>query len=146
MAILISCTPIDLSKVYIAQHTNATREAVQQPDLKLDARLDEVAQSRADMLASTEVLSHDSPDGCNAFCLMDKDGIPPVWAGENIGWNNWTDWPSSQTEMMQAWINSSEHYANIIDCHYTLFGVGIASSQDGKKWYVTVFWGDISSC
>ena len=59
---------------------------------------------------------------------LDRVGYAWRTYGENVAWNQQT--PAA---VMDAWMNSSGHRANILNCSFTEIGVGVASSN-GPYW------------
>ncbi len=98
----------------LAAATNAARAGAGLPGLQIDGQLSSVAQAWANHLAAANVLSHNGA----------LRGQVSNWTnlGENVGMAG--DIPSVQ----QAFMNSPEHRANILNSKYTLMGVGSASS------------------
>jgi len=98
----------------LAAATNASRAAAGLPGLQIDGQLSAVAQAWANHLAAANALSHNGA----------LRGQVSNWTnlGENVGMA--ADIPSVQ----QAFMNSPEHRANILNAKYTLMGVGSATS------------------
>ena len=71
--------------------------------------------------------SHTSPTYGTPFQMMKSFGITYKTAGENIarGYNT----PES---VVNGWMNSSGHRANILNSTYTRIGVGYV--KDGNYW------------
>ena len=101
----------------------------------------QIARIRSRDMAARGYFSHNPPDGCNFVCLMDSNRVGHAWAGENIAWNNW-EWNQTAERAVRMWENSPPHLENILGCHFTKFGTGVAKSADGKIYYTMVFEGD----
>ena len=103
----------------------------------------EAARERSNDMAKTGHFAHDRIGGCPTefTCVLDRQGVPYAYAGENIAWNNWS-WSSTAEHAVTAWKNSPPHFENIMNCHYTQFGTGVAQSADGKIWYTMIFEGN----
>ena len=71
--------------------------------------------------------SHTSPTYGSPFDMMKNYGILYKAAGENIAQGQ-----TSAQQVMNAWMNSSGHRANILNSTYTHIGVGYVS--DGHYW------------
>ena len=71
--------------------------------------------------------SHNSPTFGSSFDMMKSLGISYRTAGENIAMGQRT--PS---EVVNAWMNSEGHRANILNASYTQIGVGYVG--DGHYW------------
>jgi hypothetical protein len=94
--------------------TNASRAADGLPALQENGQLDSVAQGWANKLAAANVLSH-NPNLQSQ--VTDWNDL-----GENVGMG-----PSVPT-LQQAFMQSPDHKANILDTNYTQVGVGTATS------------------
>jgi uncharacterized protein YkwD len=72
--------------------------------------------------------------GCGqlVFSMMQAYGIRYRSAGENIGWESGASGPASYIN--SAFMNSSDHRANILDGNYTEMGVGSDESAPGVTW------------
>lgn len=108
----------------VIDDTNAIRSQQGLPGLARDSRLDRVAQAWAEQQWKNGAMSH-NPDYSTQ--------IPPGWqrAGENVAKGY------SYTQVVQAWKNSSSHYANMVH-DYTSVGLGYFE-QDGKRYWSMVF-------
>ena len=71
--------------------------------------------------------SHNSPTYGSPFDMMKSFGISYRTAGENIARGQRTP-----KEVVNAWMNSSGHRANILNSSFTKIGVGYA--KDGNYW------------
>jgi uncharacterized protein YkwD len=120
---------------------NAIRTQAGLPPLTPDQGLVRVARARSDDMAAKGYFGHNPPDGCKFVCIMDKFGVPHAWAGENIAWNDW-DWSETADVAVRMWHNSAPHMENIMNCHYTKFGTGVAQAADGKVYYTMIFDGN----
>ncbi|MBU5435328.1 CAP domain-containing protein [Pseudoflavonifractor sp. MSJ-37] len=89
-----------------------------------------VAQLRAEEL--TEHYSHTRPDGTSCFTALDEAGISCRTFGENIAAGYTT--PAA---VVDGWMNSPGHYANIMNASFRYLGVGYAYDADctyGHYW------------
>ena len=69
-------------------------------------------------------MSHDGSDGSDVGDRLDRVGYAWRTYGENVAWNQQT--PAA---VMDAWMNSPGHRANILNCSFTEIGVGVAQEQ-----------------
>lgn len=74
--------------------------------------------------------SHQSPTYGSPFDMMKQFGISFTAAGENIAYGQ----PTAQA-VMDAWMNSPGHRANILNSSYTQIGVGAVADNNG-----TIYW------
>jgi hypothetical protein len=94
------------------------------PPLHVSADLVRVAQSWSDEMARSGLLRHNP--------RLESD-VPNWWSvGENVGMG--PDMP----DIEQAFWNSPDHRANILDAHYTDVGIATAYS-DNRIWVTVVF-------
>ncbi|MEU4397340.1 CAP domain-containing protein [Micromonospora orduensis] len=107
---------------------NAERAKAGCKALSIDDKLMTAAQKHSQDQADHQNMSHTGSDGSNAGVRLDRVGYAWRTYGENVAWNQKT--PAS---VMDAWMNSSGHRANILNCAFTEIGVGIASSN-GPYW------------
>jgi uncharacterized protein YkwD len=72
--------------------------------------------------------------GCGqlVFSMMQAYGVHYRSAGENIGWEAGSSSPASY--LNGAFMNSSDHRANILNSSYTEMGVGSDESAPGVTW------------
>jgi len=104
--------------------------------LKGDSALNKVAQLKAEDMAKNGYFSHTSPTYGSAFDMLKSHNIKYKTAGENIAYGQKT----AQT-VMNGWMNSSGHRANILKSSYTKLGVGYAVSSNGTPYWVQIFVG-----
>ncbi|OKI89376.1 CAP domain-containing protein [Micromonospora sp. CB01531] len=96
--------------------------------LAVNAKLMLAAQRHSQDQADHKTMSHDGSDGSDAGDRLDRVGYAWRAYGENVAWNQQT--PAA---VMDAWMNSAGHRANILNCSYTELGVGVARSN-GPYW------------
>ena len=141
VAFFSACTNEVSAELATYTGINGIRAQANLPALTPDAQLVQIARIRSKDMAANNYFSHAPPDGCNYVCIMDKNGVPHAWAGENIAWNTW-DWTQTADVAVNMWHNSPPHMENILDCHYTRFGTGVAKAPDGKVYYTMIFEGN----
>lgn len=89
------------------------------------------ANIRAQEIVSS--FSHTRPDGTSFGTALRQAGINYRGAGENIAYGQRTP-----EEVMDAWMNSSGHRANILNSNYTNIGIGYYEAN-GVKYWVQLF-------
>lgn len=107
---------------------NAERAKAGCKALSINDKLMTAAQKHSQDQADHQNMSHTGSDGSNAGVRLDRVGYAWRTYGENVAWNQKTP-----TSVMDAWMNSSGHKANILNCAFTEIGVGIADSN-GPYW------------
>ena len=95
--------------------------------IALDAELTKVAQLKSQDMQSKYYFSHTSPTYGSPFEMMKQFGISYKSAGENIAMGQTT-----AKQVMDAWMNSEGHRANILDSKFTHIGVGYV--EKGHYW------------
>jgi uncharacterized protein YkwD len=141
LALFSGCTVETAAEIKTYGGINQIRQQHGMPTLTADPALAEIARIRSRDMAAKGYFSHSPPDGCNYVCLMDSRGVSHAWAGENIAWNTW-DWSKTADVAVEMWRKSPPHMQNILGCHYTRFGAGVAKAADGKVYFTMVFDGN----
>ncbi len=95
--------------------------------LKYDWELGRVAQYKSQDMHDKNYFSHTSPVYGTPFTMMKNFGISYKSAGENIAMGQKT-----AAAVVDAWMNSEGHRANILNKNYNHIGVGYV--KDGNYW------------
>lgn len=119
---------------------NSERSANGMFNLGVDGCAVHVAQIRSNDMASLGYFSHTSPSGQTTFSLLDANGVPHGWAGENLARNNYPDGETVAVAIRDL-MASSGHRANILSGNYTTMGVAVAFDGAGMKYFTMVFMG-----
>ena len=104
--------------------------------LTLNIKLSNVATLKSQDMINKNYFSHTSPTYGSPFNMMKQFGISYTAAAENIAKGQKTP-----AEVVNAWMNSSGHRANILNANYTDLGVGIAKSSNGTMYWTQMFIG-----
>ncbi len=107
--------------------TNAERAKEGLAPLKIDSALTKSAQLKSQDMKDNNYFSHTSPTYGSPFDQMKSLGINYKSAAENIAMGQ-----RSAEEVVQGWMNSAGHRANIMNGSYTHIGVGLSDS--GYYW------------
>lgn len=102
-------------------------------DLTIDEKLQEAAKIKAEDLVENNYFSHTSPTLGTPFELMKSQGIRYKIAGENLAGN------ISSQKAVEAWINSKDHRANILEKNFHKTGIFVIESPVYGKIYVQLF-------
>lgn len=97
------------------------------PALKVNWELSRVARYKSQDMADKGYFSHTSPTYGSPFQMIKSFGLSYRTAGENIAKGYGT--PQA---VVDGWMNSSGHRANILNASFTRIGVGY--SADGNHW------------
>ncbi|MBR5236726.1 MAG: SafA/ExsA family spore coat assembly protein [Clostridia bacterium] len=95
--------------------------------LAVDWELSRVARYKSQDMKDNNYFSHTSPVYGSPFDMIKKFGISYRAAAENIAKGQRT--PQA---VVDAWMNSAGHRANILNASYTKIGVGYVA--DGNYW------------
>ena len=96
-------------------------------ELTYNWELSRVARFKSQDMKDNKYFSHTSPVYGTPFQMMKEFGITYRSAGENIARGQ-----TSPQAVVNAWMNSSGHRANILNASFTQIGVGYVA--DGNYW------------
>src|SRR6185369_12448804 len=116
----------------LIDETNQDRLAANLPPLAENALLTAAAQKKANDMAAKGYFAHTSPEGITPWYWFQQVGYKYTHAGENLAVNF-----SDSQDVNNAWMNSPDHRANILNGSYTQNG--IASAQGSYQGQRTVF-------
>ncbi|MED3803950.1 CAP domain-containing protein [Lysinibacillus xylanilyticus] len=111
----------------VVKLTNAERTKAGLAPFKTDDKLMAAAREKSQDMQSKNYFSHTSPTFGSPFDRMKALGITYKSAGENIAQGQRTP-----QEVVQAWMDSPGHRANILNAKFTHIGVGYVKS--GNYW------------
>lgn len=112
----------------VVKLTNQARAANGCRPLVHDPKLHTAAERHSADMAARGFFDHDSPDGRDPGDRVRAAGFAPIstWA-ENIAMGQRT-----AAQVVQGWLDSPGHRANIMNCAFTHIGVGHAAK--GPHW------------
>lgn len=93
-----------------------------------------VARLKSQDMVNNRYFSHQSPKYGSPFTMMEHFGLSFSAAGENIAYGQ-----STAPEVMNTWMNSAGHRANILSASYTHIGVGVAKAANGTLYWTQEF-------
>ena len=111
----------------VARLVNEIRVQYGLNTLALDAELSRVARYKSQDMRDKNYFDHTSPTYGTPFQMMKSFGISYKTAGENIAYGY-----ATPQAVINGWMNSSGHRANILNASYTKIGVGYVA--DGHYW------------
>ncbi len=108
----------------------------------LDLNLDAAAEAHALDMATTPCFQHNSCDGTATFTRVKAYYTPNTWLGEIIAAGY-----STPEAVVDGWMNSPGHRANILDGNFKVAGVALAYSNVGtyRTYWVVDFGGQVTS-
>ncbi len=117
----------DDAAAQVAKLVNEEREKAGLSTLAYDADLCKAAEVRAQEIVTS--FSHDRPDGSSCFTVLKEMGISYVACGENIAKGS-----QSPESVMDGWMHSAGHKANILNSLFTKIGVAMAKVGNTRYW------------
>ncbi len=111
---------------------NAERAKAGLAPLTIDANVEKAANVRANEIQTS--FEHVRPNGSSFSTAIKEQNVNFRGAGENIAWGQKTP-----QEVMNAWMNSAGHRANILNKSFTHIGVGNVQNGAGTQYWVQLF-------
>jgi uncharacterized YkwD family protein len=100
--------------------------------LTLDPAISNVARIKSKDMSDNNYFAHQSPTYGSAADMLTQHGIRYTAWGENIAAGQRTP-----EEVVNAWMNSPGHRANILASHFTKIGVGYVNN--GRPHWTQMF-------
>ena len=107
------------------------------PALTTLPALRDVARRHSEDMARRGFFDHASPEGSTAGDRVLAFGLPYRMVGENIGKSMEMEDPV--VTIVDGWLHSPGHRANLLHPRYRRTGVGIAISEDGVIYFTQLF-------
>lgn len=104
-----------------------------QPLVKNDV-LSKLARLKSQDMIDKNYFDHESPTYGSPFDMMDVFGVNFCYAGENIACGQ-----TNADLVVEAWMNSPGHMANILKKEYQEIGVGLAWDEEGYPYWTQMF-------
>lgn len=120
-------TTVEAYEAEVIRLVNEIRVQYGLQPLKTNWELSRVARYKSQDMVDNHYFSHTSPTYGSPFQMMKAFGLSYRTAGENIAYGQRTP-----QEVVNAWMNSSGHRANILNSSYTQIGVGYVAN--GNYW------------
>jgi uncharacterized protein YkwD len=111
----------------VARLVNVERAATGCDPLTVDSRLRAAARKHSADMAAKNYFSHTSQDGTEFADRITREDYGWSGAGENIAKGQRTP-----ADVMNSWMNSPGHRANILNCGFRDIGVGVAADAQGS--------------
>lgn len=115
----------DVSTSNLLADTNADRQSNGENGLQLSSQLMTAAQNKANDMVARNYWSHDTPTGQMPWSFISATGYQYQAAGENLAYGF-----NSSSALLNGWMHSPEHRANVLDKSYSQVGFGIANSPN----------------
>ncbi len=111
----------------VVELVNAERAQAGCSAVKVNATLTQAAQNHSEDMAASGIMSHTGSDGSDPGARITRAGYTWSTYGENVAYGY-----STPEQVMNGWMTSPGHKANILNCSFEEIGVGLA--QPGNYW------------
>lgn len=105
-------------------------------ELSFNNELCNVSTLKSQDMINKNYFGHNSPTYGSPFNMMNQFNIIYRTAGENIAKGQRTP-----AEVVNSWMNSPGHRANILNANFTDIGIGVAKSSNGTLYWTQMFIG-----
>jgi uncharacterized protein YkwD len=120
--------PFDIQQM--ACLVNYQRQLKGSSPLTISSGLNQMALQHSNDQAQMQNMTHTGLNGSTLIDRFNAANYPSQYVAENVAWNQRT-----VADVVQAWVNSPGHYANMINPDYTEFGAACVN------WYWTFDFG-----
>jgi uncharacterized protein YkwD len=118
--------PQDETEDQVVDLVNKERAKSGCDPLRVDPKLAQAAQEHSSDMADRDYFDHTTPEGLTFADRIVNSGYPTPGA-ENIAVGQ-----KNAQQVMEGWMNSDGHRANILNCDLNAIGVGL--DEDGMYW------------
>ncbi|MCG4586576.1 CAP domain-containing protein, partial [Anaerosalibacter bizertensis] len=122
-------TSANAEELKVVELVNIERKKAGLSPLSYNEELSKVARIKSQDMADKNYFSHNSPTYKDPFTMMKNFGIKYGQAGENIAKGY-----LSAESVMNGWMNSSGHRANILNSNFKKIGVGYVNKGGTTYW------------
>ncbi len=117
------------------QATNEQRALYAKAALKHNPLLDRMAEAKVKDMFERQYFEHISPTGKGPADLAEQAGYVYITVGENLALGNY----KNDAALVEAWMNSPGHRANILNSKFTEIGVAVMKgTYEGKTTWLAV--------
>lgn len=116
----------------VVKLVNEEREKAGLPALTMQKDITAAANVRAREIKQS--FSHTRPNGSSFSTALKEQGVAFRGSGENIAWGQKTP-----EQVMNGWMNSEGHRANILNKNFKNIGVGYYQDERGVNHWVQLF-------
>ncbi|NTU79118.1 MAG: CAP domain-containing protein [Chloroflexales bacterium] len=104
---------------------NSERASAGCGPLSFNQKLTDAAQAHSEDMARNNFFSHTGSDGSSSSQRVTRAGYSWSYTGENVAAGY-----ATADAVMQGWMNSDGHRANILRCSFTEIGIGYIYEAD----------------
>ena len=124
-----------LTAMGVIEETNRQRQLNGLPSLVYNEKLSLAAQNKVNDMFNLQYFAHESPTGAGPADLANDVDYKYLMVGENLALGNY----ESDKILVDAWMNSPGHRANILNPKYTEIGVSVKSGMyEGYNTWLSV--------
>ncbi|MEG1142431.1 MAG: CAP domain-containing protein, partial [Clostridia bacterium] len=127
-------TNVDAMVQQVLDLVNQERAKQGLSSLTLDVTLQKSAMAKSKDMAINNYFDHNSPTYGSVSNMLNNFGIKWRANGENIAKGQ-----TSAAQVMNSWMNSSGHRANILKSGFTHIGIGIYKNANGQILWTQQF-------
>jgi len=138
---LLSIESLDTWMIEMLDLVNEERSKVGASPLCYNQKIIDAADKHSHDMEEKNYFSHTGKDGSSPGDRIERENYEWSSYGENIAWGQ-----GSVVAVMNAWMNSSGHRANILSGSKTHFGAGWAKSSNKWTQKFTSTWDDDEEC
>lgn len=135
----------NLTKAGVIKWTNAQRANFGLPPIAENLELNQAALIKAQDMFDNQYFAHEAPDGSGPAEVVAQAGYEYIAIGENLALGNF----ENDEALVQAWMDSPGHRANILRDSYKEIGVSVIKGTfEGKTTWMAVqeFGLSLSAC
>ncbi|WP_432498225.1 CAP domain-containing protein [Kineococcus auxinigenes] len=120
--------PLEPGVQLVLDRTNAARATAGCAPLHVAEAMTDTASAHSAEMAGGGRMSHVGADGSTPRTRLAAHGVLPRRTAENVAYGY------DAASVVDAWLASPGHRANILDCRLTLVGIAEAPSPAGPYW------------
>ncbi len=121
----------------VVQRINQARQNNGLPPLQVNAALQAAARAHTRDMICNDFFSHTGSDGSQPWDRASRFGYAWSWIAENL----FMGWGLTPATVVDGWLNSSGHRANMLAPEAVHIGVGYMYDAAEGVWYVTALFG-----
>jgi uncharacterized protein YkwD len=131
----VSTSQSDLTRQGTISETNLQRIYKGLPSLSENKKLNFAAEAKAKDIFTKQYFDHISPSGKGPSNLVEEAGYDFIAVGENLALGNF----ENDRDLVNAWMESPGHRANILSNKYSEIGIAVVKGTfEGKIAWVAV--------
>jgi len=124
-----------LTTTGVLSATNTHRTANNQSELTINEELSQAAQVKLHSMFDEQYFDHIAPNGTGPADIVNQVDYEYIRVGENLALGIYAD----DAALVQAWMDSPGHRANILDPGFTEIGIAVAQGQfEGNTTWLAV--------